>query len=632
MNLSERHQHEYLIYNRKSTDDTDNQRNSLAYQKQRNLEYAQRLELPVASTLSISGFCESGIIGESHSAYKQDDEFSITPDGAVQYRVLRPKFFKLTELLKEKKVKGAIFLCWDRASRNEQDGLVLKKLIKLGSDIRFVEATYDNTSAGDLHRDIDGVFASYYSRSISEKVRNTLRKLRAERRCVYISPLGYLDHGSDTKPFDPKRAPIIKRIFEHYATGKWSIRQLAKWARAQGLTKKPKRRWRTKEEIANNVDHGSIPKIAQPVDHKTIEYILKNPFYIGKVKVGNGEYVDSAAHEPLIDTSLFLQVQALLKKRRVSVYYVDRPFYTYRGFARCECGRLYSPYPQKASVYYRCSCKHGCANGDANLTESDITSAVYHLLNQCYLTDSELAELERRAPSMLPELEEQREKTAADLHAKRRTIQADLAYLTENRVSLIRTGVMTADLLHKEEERLTGKLRELAAEIQSCTNDVPTMFRYVLSVSDAIKHLASHFPHALDSQRRDIVAVGFDHLVFRDKQLVDYAAKGGFAALLKRPALRRQPPPSLEPKNGEDPYLFPPICNTGAVISPAEFWALEPENEETPSFSGAHRLSAPHISSFSNFLSIYKAAKQSMDELNRLTFLPERKPPERPLH
>src|SRR5712692_1016157 len=203
----------YLIYNRKSTDDAENQRNSLIYQRQRNIEYANFSTLPLASTLTIPGFCTDGVIDESHSAFKQNDEFIINPDGSIQYRILRPKFFQLTALLKENRVKGVIFLCWDRASRNEQDGLIIKKLIKLGCDIRFVEATYDKTSGGELHRDIDGVFAAYTSRNISEKVRNAQRKLRAERRCIYAAPIGYLDRGSDAKPLDPERAPLVRRIF-----------------------------------------------------------------------------------------------------------------------------------------------------------------------------------------------------------------------------------------------------------------------------------------------------------------------------------------------------------------------------------------------------------------------------------
>src|SRR3989344_4457981 len=144
------------------------------------------------------------------------------------------------------------------------------------------------------------MFSSHYSEVISEKVRNAQKKLRGERRCIYGAPVGYLDEGSDNKPLDPKRAPTVKRVFELYATGDWSIRQLGKWAREQGLTKKPCRRKRTKEEIANNLDVATIPKISRPVDHKTIEYMLPNPFYIGKVKIDGG-FQNSSAHQALID-------------------------------------------------------------------------------------------------------------------------------------------------------------------------------------------------------------------------------------------------------------------------------------------------------------------------------------------
>ena len=280
----------YLIYNRRSTDDAENQRNSLVYQRQRNIDYSGREKTPIAK-LTIPGFCTDGIIDESHSAFKQEEELVITADGSIQYRILRPKFLTLIGLLQARKIKGVIFLCWDRASRNEQDDLIIKKLMQMGCDIRFVDTTYEKTSAGKLHMRVDGMFASHYSEVISEKVKNAQKKLRGERRCIYAAPVGYLDKGSDNKPLDPERAPIVKRIFELYATGKWSIRQLGKWARDQGLTKKPCRRKRTEEEISNNVDVASIPKIARPVDHKTIEYMLPNPFYIGKIKIGKKTFI-----------------------------------------------------------------------------------------------------------------------------------------------------------------------------------------------------------------------------------------------------------------------------------------------------------------------------------------------------
>jgi hypothetical protein len=234
----------------------------------------------------------------------------------------------------------------------------LRKLIKQGADVRFSHAQYDKTSSGDLHMDIDGMFASHYSNVISEKVRLANDKLRGEGRCLYTAPIGYLNNGSDNKPIDIERAPIVKRIFELYATGEWSFRQLGKWANEQGLTTRPSRKHRTNDEILSNVPMEGRAKISRPVTHKSIENILKNPFYIGKLK-NLESFTDGKFHQPLIDIGLFNKVQEVLKKRCVSIHYIDKHFSTYRALARCSCGRAFSAYEQKGIIYYRSRCAVG---------------------------------------------------------------------------------------------------------------------------------------------------------------------------------------------------------------------------------------------------------------------------------
>jgi hypothetical protein len=182
--------------------------------------------------------------------------------------------------------------------------------------------------------DIDGVFSRHYSRVISEKVKMAAKKLREEGRCIYLSPLGYLDNGSESKPFDPQRAPIVKRVFELYATGEWSYRALAHWANQQHLTTKPVRRKRSKSERLEGVKIESIPKISRKVTVKAIENILKNPFYIG-MNVTGDEWIRSIAHQALIDSSLFYKVQSMMKQRTVTVHYPELQFYPYRGLIKC---------------------------------------------------------------------------------------------------------------------------------------------------------------------------------------------------------------------------------------------------------------------------------------------------------
>src|ERR1700739_347171 len=182
----------YLIYNRKSTDDTDNQKNSIKYQKSENTRFAFREHLPIAP-ITLEGFCTDGIISERHSGFKEDLELTFGDGNAVQYRVERPKFYRLAQLLSKSYFKGVIFLCWDRASRNKGDDTILRKLMKAGVDIRFTLAQYDKTSSGALHMDIDGMFAEHHSRVTSEKVRLATKDLRERGVCTYKAPIGYLN-------------------------------------------------------------------------------------------------------------------------------------------------------------------------------------------------------------------------------------------------------------------------------------------------------------------------------------------------------------------------------------------------------------------------------------------------------
>ncbi len=525
------HKNSYLIYCRRSLDDNDNQKNSLPFQRMRNSEFAKQAQLPIAP-LTIKGFCENGIISESHSAYQEND-FEITESGSISYRVARPKFLQLIRLLKEKEIKGVIVLCWDRVSRNQNDSTVIQKLMKEGSDIRFADTTYDKGSAGSFHMDLDGAFAAHYSRVVGEKVRNAKKRLHSEGQCTQMSPIGYLDCGSNNKPFDLERAPIVKRIFEMYATGEWSYMQLAKWANQQGLTKKPSRRKRTEEERLNNLDKETLPKIARAVDHKTIEYILENPFYIGRMKSDEG-YIPSRVHQPLVDTALFNRVQNMLRGRTQSVRYVDKIFFTYRGFIRCSCGRLYTGYTQKGSVYYRSNCKGGCDNPSNNLSESEISGFIQKIMSRISFTDEELVEIESQSKTELKKISEKRDAKLADLHTKQRNIVADIAYMTENRISLLRTKAMTPEAITDEETRLNGRLEVVNNEIRAYAESAPAMLKFIITFSELVKNASEYFKYALDNERRELTTQVFYEIVVKDKTVLSCRAKDGFEALLAR--------------------------------------------------------------------------------------------------
>jgi hypothetical protein len=102
------HSNPYLVYIRKSTDDTENQKNSIPYQKMECLRFALQEQLPIVNA-NFQNFCTSGVITERHTGFKEDNNFTIKSNGRIQYKIKRPKFHQLIEVLHTNQFKGVIY-------------------------------------------------------------------------------------------------------------------------------------------------------------------------------------------------------------------------------------------------------------------------------------------------------------------------------------------------------------------------------------------------------------------------------------------------------------------------------------------------------------------------------------------
>jgi hypothetical protein len=81
--------------------------------------------------------------------------------------------------------------------------------------------------------------------------------------------------------------------------------------------------------------------------------ILKNPFYVGLMRIVKTGQTFEGVHEPLVSTDLFQKAQDVLAGKRVdrSKTYVS----TYSRIVRCgSCGYSLIAERQKGHVYYRC--------------------------------------------------------------------------------------------------------------------------------------------------------------------------------------------------------------------------------------------------------------------------------------
>lgn len=120
---------------------------------------------------------------------------------------------------------------------------------------------------------------------------------------------------------DPKRAPIVRRLFKQYATGTY-----------------------TKQEILQKATQGGLTnRRGQPLSSQAIGMLLRNRLYIGIIDVPECGVRDQRGDfEPLISEAIFYKAQAVLSGRvpLIAPLQRRRPDFPLRGFVRCAaCGR-----------------------------------------------------------------------------------------------------------------------------------------------------------------------------------------------------------------------------------------------------------------------------------------------------
>ena len=184
-------------------------------------------------------------------------------------------------------------LCWkhDRFARNRYDAQVYKRKLA-ANHVRLLYATEDipeGPSGIVLDSVLEG-FAEYYSANLSENVKRGLYESARKRWTMGACPYGYCE-GPDKRYALSDTAPVVRRIFEEYASGKPS-RKIA-----QGLTREGYR-----------TPRGKI------IDDRFVARIIRNPKYYGLY-----EYLDIYDEEgipPIVSRELWDRAQLIAEKHR----------------------------------------------------------------------------------------------------------------------------------------------------------------------------------------------------------------------------------------------------------------------------------------------------------------------------
>ena len=227
----------------------------------------------------------------------------------------------------------------DRLYRNLKDWVTIDGL---GLEVHFVKENVvlspDSRSSEKFMHGIKVLMAKNYIDNLSEETRKGM--LEKARQGVWPSyaPLGYLNvdgaNGKRTIAPDANLAPAITKMFEQYATGQYSLKQMARTARADGL---------------------AYRKSGDDVPTSTIHKILRNRIYSGDFDFDGTRY--QGTYEALVSHELWEQVQAILDGRGAKKTRKMRETFAFSGLITCgHCGcAMVGEIKKGRYVYYHCT-------------------------------------------------------------------------------------------------------------------------------------------------------------------------------------------------------------------------------------------------------------------------------------
>lgn len=270
--------------------------------------------------------------------YLIPDEYVFYDDGiSAKSTKKRAEFNRMIAMAKSKEHPFDVIYVWkfSRFARNQEESMVYKNLLrKKNVAVVSVSEPIPEGHYGTLIERIIEWMDEFYLINLSAEVTRgmTEKATRGEPLCP--PPMGYIMKDKKYYPDDNGGADIIREIFDRYNNGE-GMRSIATALGARGV--------RTKR--------------GNPPDNRWVEYILRNPCYIGKIRwsldgtkaASKRDYsnesilITEGHHEPIITQEQWDKAQTRLDEtKRIYPKYAKREQpveYMLKGLVRCSsCG------------------------------------------------------------------------------------------------------------------------------------------------------------------------------------------------------------------------------------------------------------------------------------------------------
>lgn len=420
----------------------------------------------------------------------------------------RPQYQSALKLAKAKGFDQLVVWRYDRSGRDDAEyATMLRDFAKLG--IRLVSSSGE--SPDPLYQKLAGVLAWDESRRSSMRITGSKMKRFEDGYWNTKPPFGYVNEkqpeGGSILVAKPGESELVTGMFEQYATGKHSLRDIQRWVNNQGIDK--------------------------PKSRRGINQILASRVYLGEVPFG--KYVNSqfhpkpdaeqwrpGKHQALITQEVFDRVQQLFHQNKRSWGKGNQgklgpsrggpnARYLFTGLIYCDvCGSRYigSPPGRNKWPNYRCGRKHtgtGCTG--RGVYEPRIRAAVIPRIEALLRQLSDQDVKEAVMEEILRQQEEQNTAATLDRLGLTEQLERVEARLTRLENAYL-DGDLTRDRYRIRRDEITVRAKDLSSQLQDTPEPVIINMGQLFAIAEGIS------VDDLDSEAwRDLVVGMVDRIV-----------------------------------------------------------------------------------------------------------------------
>ena len=396
----------------------------------------------------------------------------------------RPGFQAMIAAAKDPAHPFDVIVVWkySRFARNQEESIFYKSILRSKCKVDVVSVSEPLIAGpfGSLIERIIEWMDEFYSIRLSEEVKRSMTVNAKNGKLQAIASFGYRveDHALVVVP---EEAEIVQEIFRRFISGD-AMYAIAKWVNARGV--------RTHRGNA--------------FENRTVDYILNNPTYIGKLRwtpscktrrnfSNPDSIISDAAHPALIDIETWNAAQARIADLKRAYHWHSKPASPRKhwlcGVVRCpNCGNTLA---FTAPHYMQCIGRlHGSCTTSQHITVELLEAAFIQQLHHDLTASGSVSCTVQRVSAPDP---------SQDLKQRRSRLSARLSRLRDAYLD----GIESLEDYKAARATLQRQLDDLDAEIKKAESaSVPdTSSALRAAIADTIKTLES--PDATTAQKHD---------------------------------------------------------------------------------------------------------------------------------